>query len=82
MPFNTHENVIFESERPPAFKQVEPSGIPIATLDPTRVQQSESLSRMRKSYDEAQRLVQAASYDQMGHRKQKYLEGQLVDIKR
>jgi hypothetical protein len=80
MPFNTHENVIFEAERPPAFKQVEPSGIPIATMDPTKVQQTESLTRMRKSYDEAQRQVQAASYDKMGHRKQKYLEGQLVGI--
>jgi hypothetical protein len=80
MPFDTHVNVIFDAYRPPAFKQVEPAGLPIATLDPTKVQQTESLTRMRKSYDEAQRQVQAASYDKMGHRKQKYLEGQLVDI--
>lgn len=80
MPFDTHTNVVFDAYRPPAFKQVEPAGLPIATLDPTKVQQTESLTRMRKSYDEAQRQVQAASYDKMGHRKQKYLEGQLVDI--
>lgn len=80
MPFDTHTNVVFDAYRPPAFKQVEPAGLPIATLDPTKVQQTESLTRMRKSYDEAQRQVQAASYDKMGQRHQRYREAQIIDI--
>ena len=66
--------------RPPAFREILPSQIPIATMDPTKVAQDDSLARMRKSYDQAQDRVQAVSYDKMGDRLQRKREGSIVDI--
>ena len=42
--------------------------------------QTQSLTRMKKSYDEAQRQIQATSYDQLGQRLQRHEQAALIDL--
>ena len=73
----------FSQYIPPAFKEATPSKlpIPIATLDPTKVAHDDSISRMRKSYNEARQTIQSTSYDKMGDHTQRHKQAQMVDIK-
>jgi len=73
-------NGVINTHLAPAFAAMQPSGIPVATADPTKVDQDMSLARMRKSYDEAQRQIQEASYGRMGQRLASFREGTVVDV--
>ena len=52
----------------------------IQKLEPVAIQHVESLSRMRKSYDEAQRKMQEDSYNQLGERRQLCNQAALVNL--
>ena len=52
----------------------------IQKLEPAEIQHIESLRRMRKSYDEAQRQIQEDSYNKLGKRRQRYDQAALVDF--
>jgi hypothetical protein len=52
----------------PEFKRAEPADIPVPNLDPMKVIQIRSLTRIKKPFDETQRQIQAASYDQLDQR--------------
>lgn len=71
---------MFDPRNMPGFKRTEPAYIPVPNLDPTKVMQTQSLTRMKKSYDEAQRQIQAASYDQLGQRLQRHEQAALIDL--
>ena len=71
---------MFDPRNMPGFKRTEPADIPVPNLDPTKVMQTQSLTRMKKSYDEAQRQIQAASYDQLGQRLQRHEQAALIDL--
>ena len=71
---------MFDPCNMPGFKRIEPADIPIPNLDPTKVMQTQSLTRMKKSYDEAQRQIQAASYDQLGQRLKHHEQAALIDL--
>jgi hypothetical protein len=64
----------------PAFRKTQPADIPVASLDSTKIAQTQSLTRMKKSYDEAQRQIQKASYDKLGQRPQRYYQAILVNL--
>jgi hypothetical protein len=71
---------MFDPRNMPEFKRTEPTDIPVPNLDPMEVMQTQSLTRMKKSYDEAQRQIQAASYDQLGQRLQRHEQAALIDL--
>jgi hypothetical protein len=75
-----HTKDIFDPRMTPAFRKTQPADIPVASLDPTKIAQTQSLTRMKKSYDEAQRQIQAASYDQLGQRLQRHEQAALIDL--
>ena len=71
---------MFDPRNMPGFKRMEPAGIPVPNLDPMKVMQTQSLTRMKKSYDEAQRQIQAAPYDQLGQRLRRHEQAVLVNL--
>lgn len=64
----------------PEFKRIKPADIAVPNLDLMKVMQTQNLSRMKKSYDEAQRQIQKASYDKLGQRPQRYYQAIMVDL--
>ena len=52
----------------------------IKKLEPVAIQHVESLSRMGKLYDEAQRKMQEDSYNQLSERRQRCNQAALVDL--
>ena len=80
MPQAIDTNRLFDPRMMPGFKTTQPADIPVPNLDPMKVMETESLTRMKKSYDEAKREMEAASYDQLGQRLRRYEEAALVDL--
>ena len=64
----------------PEFKRIKPADIAVPNLDLMKVMQTQNLSRMKKSYDKAQRQIQKVSYDKLGQRLQRYYQAILVDL--
>ena len=75
-----HTKDIFDPRMTPAFRKTQPADIPVASLDSTKIAQTQSLTRMKKSYDEAQRQIQEATYDKLGELGQRYYQAILVDL--
>jgi hypothetical protein len=80
MPQAIDTNRLFDPRNMPGFKITQPADIPVPNIDPMKVMETGSLTRMKKSYDEAQRQMQAASYDQLGQRLRRHEEAALVDL--
>ena len=80
MSLHVSDHNMFDPRNMPGFKRTEPAGIPVPNLDPMKVIQTKSLTRMKKSYDESQRQIQAAPYDQLGQRHRLYKQAMLVNL--
>ena len=52
----------------------------IQKLEPVAIQHIESLTRTRKSYDEAQRQIQKDSYNKLSERRQRCDQAALVGL--
>ena len=80
MPQAIDTNRLFDPRLMPGFKKTQPADIPVPNLDPMKVIETNSITRMKKSYDGAKREMDAASYDQLGQRLRRREEAALVDL--